>query len=480
METLRRVVNNTLISLLGQAITWVSTIALTVAYGRYLSDVKFGELYFALTFVLLIGIFLEFGFNQQLVRDVAQDESKTSSYFSNALFLKAILWVLVYVFIILICLLLGYSPEQRALVEICGITLFIRSLVNVVSGLHFAAQRTAFPAIGSILEKGLSALVGIVLLVHGANVVAMAYVLLGGMIVSALWQTFWFFRLEKITFGLDRAVLRDLIRTSIPFMAYGILGVIYYRIDTVLLSFMTSVAVVGWYGAAYRLFDTLVFLPALVINAIMYPVFSRLTVASEDNFRLAIEKSLNFLLFLGIPMSIGLVVAAPTIITVLYHQHDFLAAIPALQGLAPGLVFLYANSVFTAVLISTKNEKKITLMAAIALVFNLALNFTLIPFLHHVGAALATSLTELLLCCLSLAFLPRRLLPSGSVPMVAKALFTSLLMAMAIWDLYIVHITSIYVIFPVSMLVYFGSATILSAIPRKDMRALYKSLRKRS
>jgi len=171
METLRRVVNNTLISLLGQAITWVSTIALTVAYGRYLSDVKFGELYFALTFVLLIGIFLEFGFNQQLVRDVAQDESKTSSYFSNALFLKAILWVLVYVFIILICLLLGYSPEQRALVEICGITLFIRSLVNVVSGLHFAAQRTAFPAIGSILEKGLSALVGIVLLVHGANVV---------------------------------------------------------------------------------------------------------------------------------------------------------------------------------------------------------------------------------------------------------------------------------------------------------------------
>ena len=45
MNRLRRVVNNTLISLLGQAITWSSTLLLTVAYGRFLGDVKFGELY---------------------------------------------------------------------------------------------------------------------------------------------------------------------------------------------------------------------------------------------------------------------------------------------------------------------------------------------------------------------------------------------------------------------------------------------------
>ena len=76
MNRLRRVVNNTLISLVGQAITWTSTLLLTIAYGRFLGDVKFGELYFAITFVGLIGFPIEFGFNQQITRDVAQDTVK--------------------------------------------------------------------------------------------------------------------------------------------------------------------------------------------------------------------------------------------------------------------------------------------------------------------------------------------------------------------------------------------------------------------
>ncbi len=72
MHRLRKVVGNTVISLLGQGVTWTSTLLLTIAYGRFLGDVKFGELYFAITFVMLIGFPIEFGFNQQLTREVAQ------------------------------------------------------------------------------------------------------------------------------------------------------------------------------------------------------------------------------------------------------------------------------------------------------------------------------------------------------------------------------------------------------------------------
>ena len=72
MNRLRKVIGNTVISLLGQGVTWGSTLLLTIAYGRFLGDVKFGKLYFAITFVALIGFPIEFGFNQQLTRDVAR------------------------------------------------------------------------------------------------------------------------------------------------------------------------------------------------------------------------------------------------------------------------------------------------------------------------------------------------------------------------------------------------------------------------
>ena len=80
MSKLRRVVNNTIISLLGQIVTWSSTLLLTSAYGRFLGDVRFGELYFATTFVTLIGFPVELGFNQQLTRDVAEDPEKAHAY----------------------------------------------------------------------------------------------------------------------------------------------------------------------------------------------------------------------------------------------------------------------------------------------------------------------------------------------------------------------------------------------------------------
>ena len=239
MNKIRRVVNNTLISLFGQVVTWSSTLLLTIAYGRYLGDVKFGELFLAITFVSLIGIPVEQGFNQQLTRDVAKNPEKAQAYLWNTLLIKAMLWMPLYGAILLFSWLLGYGQEQRAIVAICGITLMSGSTVNTFASLHYAFERTVFPAVGMILEKGLTALVGIILLIHGATVQVMAFVLLGGSMIDAIWVSVWFFRLEGWHASINKVIARNLLHGCIPFILYGVLGIIYYRIDTILLSLMT-------------------------------------------------------------------------------------------------------------------------------------------------------------------------------------------------------------------------------------------------
>src|SRR5436305_1798113 len=144
MIRLRRVVNNTVISLIGQIVTWTSTLLLTSAYGRFLGDYKFGELYFAITFVLLVGFPLEFGFNQQLTRDVAVDPGKALRYFSNTILIKITLWFVLYGLILLLCWLLGYGTEERILVAIAGITLLCTSIANTFASLHYAFERVLF------------------------------------------------------------------------------------------------------------------------------------------------------------------------------------------------------------------------------------------------------------------------------------------------------------------------------------------------
>src|SRR5215472_1206804 len=143
MNRLRKVIGNTVISLLGQAVTWTSTMILTIAYGRFLGDVKLGELYFAMAFVALIGFPIDAGFNQQITRDVAQEPSKALQYVTNILCFKVILWVVLYGSILLLCWSLGYppDPEIRTLVTICGMTLLSSSLANIMSSLHYAFER---------------------------------------------------------------------------------------------------------------------------------------------------------------------------------------------------------------------------------------------------------------------------------------------------------------------------------------------------
>jgi O-antigen/teichoic acid export membrane protein len=221
----------------------------------------------------------------------------------------------------------------------------------------------------------------------------------------------------------------------------------------------------------------MVFLPIILIRPIIYPVFSKLSVSSQENLKQAIEKCMNFLLFLGIPISTGLIVAAPNIIHFLYRRAQFIPAIPTLQALAPYFVLLYANTVFNTIILTTRHERKITLMAAIALVFNLGLNLLLIPIYKQIGAAILTTLTELLLLCLSIVFTPKHLLPLGSLKVAAKAIIASLVMALAIWGLNTLKISNIFIILPVSMVVYFSVAMLLKTIQREDLKILFSAVR---
>lgn len=477
MNSLRKVLSNTGVSFIGQIVTWVSTLALTAAYGRFLGDEKFGELFFAISFIALVGFPIEFGFNQQIVRDVAQDLKKALRYPANVLLLKLALWATLFGAVLGISNALGFAREERILVALIGCVLLISATGSTFGSIHTATQRQVFPAIGLVIDKGLGAIIAILWMRNGGGVVEAAFALLIGASAGAIWQFFWFVRLVGIRWKLDFHVMRDLVWQSVPFLTYGVLGVIYYRVDTVLLQALTTTATVGVYGAAYRLFDTLVFLPNIVIVAVMYPVMAKLSVSSERQMKLAIEKSVNFLLVVGVPVMVGLIVAAPNIIGFLYHNSDFTPSIPVLQALAPGLAILYLNSVWTTALMSLKMEKQLPWIAGVALVFNLGGNLLLIPRLGAVGAAVVTSLTELLLMGLSLWVLPRRVFPMRSLATAAKALGASLVMALAV---VVLSKLSILVIVPVAGVVYAAVATALATIPRADMEALYLAVARRT
>jgi len=199
--------------------------------------------------------------------------------------------------------------------------------------------------------------------------------------------------------------------------------------------------------------------------------------SSDADLKLAVEKSLNFLLFCGVPLATGMIVTAPNIIRFIYERNEFAHSIPVLQVAAPGVLFVFVNFALSSIILSKKQDRRLPIVSAIALVFNLGLNLILILLYQHIGAAIASSLTEVLVCCICVFFIPRRLLPFGSLGVAFKALIASLVMALAILPLLTLHI---FVILPIAMLVYVGVSVLLGVIPREDYQAVYRAIRQKA
>lgn len=474
MNTLKRALGNSSAMMISQLITWTATIVLTSALGRYLGAVGLGHLYLAMTFGVIFSILVEFGLDQQLVRAVARDRSLAWSHLTNSIAIKLILSVVAYGSILVIVHFLHYLPKLELAIAIYAIILPFTGISGSVTATYQACESMPYSVIGTVVEKLFVSIAGIQLLTHGYGIIALAAVYVIGAIASAGVKAYFLSRIISIgSITVDLQAMRALFIGAIPFFVYWALGAVYYRVDAVLLSKLTSAEVVGWYAAAYKLFDTLVFLPGIISTAIMLPILARLSMESRADLRIAMSKGLEIMLILGIPVCTGLFILAGPIIRFLYGRQEFMPAASALRLLAVALLVLYVNSMLSIVLVSLNREKNMTLVAALATIFNVVLNWLLIPHFQHIAAAAVTAGTELFILCYLLVVIPKDLFSRSSMAILLKAGASAAVMAAALYGL---RGQSLLLLIPVGGLVYVISGLLLRIVPSEDLRLLKRAI----
>lgn len=470
MNVVKRTFSNVMMLMSGQIVTWISTLILAAAYGRFLGATGFGELYLATTFTALIGFPIEYSFNQQIVRDVARDLSAAHRYITMGLALKAALWIALFAFSLVLAALLGYSTTVIWLIALSGFSLLTMGISTTLISVQTAYMDVGMAKFGAVIEKVFDTVFAVMLLRAGYGVIPVGIVLVLGSIIGVLWQVARTAKIIGIRYEWAPPVAKTLIHSGMSFLAYGVIGVIYYRVDTVLLSVFATDSAIGVYGAAYRLFDTLTFIPGIVVGAVMSPILAKYAVdTGGGKLRLAIEKTTTAMLLCSLPAAAGLLVTAPNIIGFIYQREDFQGSEYVLQALAIGLIALYLNSVLTTVLVSTGQERKLPIMASVALVFNVGLNLILIPRFMEMGAAWATSLTELLLLGIGLWMINRALIPFNLLKTAAKITGATVIMAVVAHALD--HFT-IVVIMPIAAAVYVAALLALRALPAEDLATI--------
>jgi O-antigen/teichoic acid export membrane protein len=108
-----------------------------------------------------------------------------------------------------------------------------------------------------------------------------------------------------------------------------------------------------------------------------------------------LDKSLLFIVTLGLPICTGLYLLAPEIISVI-AGNNFLPAVPVMRILALLPLAIGLSNLFCFQTLVPFNKEKLFLTAAIAgCIISISLNFLLIPSLSERGAAWANMITEI-------------------------------------------------------------------------------------
>jgi O-antigen/teichoic acid export membrane protein len=262
------------------------------------------------------------------------------------------------------------------------------------------------------------------------------------------------------------AMLRD----ALPLGLVMLTGLLHSRLDTVLLFILTSSHDVGIYNLAYRILDVMLPLQSLVMASV-YPLMSA-HIADPARLMRISQRALELLATGALPIVIGLMIAAPQIVTFLGGR-AYVGSILTLRILAPAILFSYLNVVFAYLLVLRNRQLLVLAANAGAALINLALNLILIPRFSYLGAAVVTVITEAIILVAVFGF-SRRLYGFGwSGLTLAKILLAGAVMAAAVL---LIRDANLALLVPVAGVVYTAALLLLRVADKATLVSVFGSL----
>jgi len=474
MNKVRKIGKNTFSLILSSVVFSALAFVLSIFVGRVLGDVALGQYTFAFAFPQILTVFLDLGYATLLIREVSKDKTLAEKYLNNILIFRLFLFPLIFFILFIGINIMGYPENIKNIVYLFGIFTFFRTLTNVFYCIFRAFEKMEYNAYIVIFSTILRSSLGLIILFLGYGLIELglifAFSAFAEFIISLILCRKKF---VKIKFQVPFSFIKKTYRTALPLGMLTIFGIIYVRIDTVMLSLMKGDAVVGWYNAAYNLVLGFQFIPHLFMHALL-PTMSFYSVSSRESLQKTYEKSFKYLFILGLPISVGIFMLADKFMLFFYGK-DFINSIVALQILTLNIVLIFLCSCTGFLLISINKQNQMAIAAASLALLNVIMNSFLIPSYSYLGAGIATIATELFLLIIYLY-----LLKQNSFTCNIKKIFIPASVACCVMGIFLYYFSEIQLILQIfiAIILYIVLLIILKVFNKNDF-LLFKQLIKK-
>lgn len=429
----KKIAFNTAVQVIGKiAITAVAAVSVAIIT-RYLGPTNFGKFNLALIYMQIFGILADVGLFTIAVRELSRRGADTGRIVGNVFALRLVLSIAVVLLAGLLSLFLPYTPDVRLAIVIVAASVLFGLMNSSLVTVFQAKLQMQYSVISDTVGRLVSFLAVLAVVGFGLGFYAVVATAAIGSLATLLISAGYVRRLVRFRLRFDRALWKKLFLASVPLGLAIAINQLYFRVDTIMLSFFRSYHEVGIYSLAYKVLDLLLTLPGFFINSV-FPLLTRYVSDNDKRVPETIHRSFDIMVMFGVPIAVGGFLLAEPIIRLVGGPQYLEGAVPLrILLVAASLSFL---NMFCATLLIVKDKLGPNLiLSAVGLGTNVVLNIIFIPMFGMVAAAANTLISEAFVL-LTVLILVRRFYGFVPRPHNLKAILgASLIMGLAIWPL---------------------------------------------
>lgn len=397
MSEVKNIFKNTSWMMISQIVTGLCGFIWTIITARYLGSNYFGIMSFAISFAGIIVILMDLGVSTYATRDLSRKNELASEYLGKLIPLKTFLSLLTLVITPIILILMGKNNLTIIVTFIFVLEYALISMSSLYQGGFQAFGKIEYHAKGLIINSFLILLFIFITIYFKLGLIFLAISYTSAYLIMLLYLIIEFRKHITIPkFNISPKFCMKAVQLSVPFALTTLFVTIYFSIDMVMLSLIAGNVATGIYNASYKIITVLTTF-FTVYQVVVFPLMSKYFEGSKNLLKLSYIKSIKYLLFIILPITFGIVLYAYPLVTLIYGS-EYLMAASVMQVLVWTVIFLFINGASGTLLNSSNKELFVTKIYAIAAIINITLNFILIPLFSYHGAALATVLSEIVIC----------------------------------------------------------------------------------
>lgn len=254
--------------------------------------------------------------------------------------------------------------------------------------LFLVLGRARFTLLVTLAENLLRLVASILaIFIWKGGILSLCAVYAASRLFAALLQEFLIRRhLRLILPPYQASVTWSMLRNAPAFATVFVVPIVLFRMDVVFLGLMTSDYQVGVYSAAMRLVTVCLIVPDGVMTA-TFALLARFTdQKSSGDFKHLVERTVQVVTGLLLPLAIGGALMAPVILRVLYGP-NFDAAIPVMRTLVWALIPFGVNRALGDALVARGEQRAVAGVVLTNVAVGALLYLVLIPEAGPLGAA---------------------------------------------------------------------------------------------